>query len=148
MRVAIVGAGGLSTATARLLIEEGCEVVLIEKDAERISSLEGTLDCGLIHGDATMPAILREVEPTRCDALLCLSGSDHDNLLASVVGRHLGFRRVVTRIEDPEFEPICVELGLGETIIPVQAIAASVADMVKRGSPVEKPDRARPKRTS
>lgn len=130
MRVAILGGGGLATTCARLLVEARCEVVLIEKDAERIASLEGEIDCGLIHGDGTKPAILREAEPERCDVLLCLSGSDHDNLLASVVGRHLGFKRTLTKIEDPEFEPICVELGLGDTIIPDRTISRALVDMV------------------
>jgi trk system potassium uptake protein TrkA len=130
MRIAIVGGGGLATTCARALIESGCEVVLIEKDGERIEQLRDTLDCGLLHGDGTSPAILREADPERCDALLCLAGSDHDNILASVVGRHLGFARTVTKIEDREYEPICVELGLGDTIVPDRTIARSLVDMV------------------
>jgi trk system potassium uptake protein TrkA len=105
-------------------------VVLIEKDAEHIAALEPMLDCGLLHGDGTKPAILREADPERCAALLSLSGSDHDNILASIVGRHLGFPRTVTRIEDAEFEPICSELGLGDTIIPDRTTARALVDMV------------------
>lgn len=130
MRIVIVGAGGLATTTARLLIEGGWEVILVEKDADRVATLRGALDCGLIHGDGTKPAILREAEPERCDLLLCLSGSDHDNLLSALVGRHLGFPRVVTKIEDPEFEPIGLELGLGDTIVPDRTIARALFDVV------------------
>jgi trk system potassium uptake protein TrkA len=130
MRVAIVGGGGLATTCARVLIESGCEVVLIEKDADRIAALETVLDCGLIHGDGTKPGILREADPERCAALLCLSGSDHDNLLASVVGRHLGFPRTIPKIEDAEFEAICSELGLGDAIIPDQTTARALVDIL------------------
>jgi trk system potassium uptake protein TrkA len=47
----------------------------------------------------------------------------------SLVGRSLGFGRVVTRIEDPEFEHICIELGLEDTIIPAGTIGRYLADM-------------------
>jgi trk system potassium uptake protein TrkA len=128
--VVIVGAGGLGATAARALLPQGCEVVCVERDAERIDALSGELDCGFVHGDGTKPAILREVGPERTDVLLCLTGSDKENILASVVGRHLGFPRVVTKIEDPEFEHICVELGLEDVIIPDRAIARSLADLV------------------
>jgi trk system potassium uptake protein TrkA len=130
MRVVIVGAGGLAATAARVLLQQGCEVILIERDPARIESLTSELDCGFVNGDGTKPAILREVGPERTDVLLCLTGSDKDNILASLVGRHLGYPRVVTKIEDPEFEHVCVELGLEDTIIPDRAIARSLADLV------------------
>jgi trk system potassium uptake protein TrkA len=135
MRIVIVGGGALAATTARMLGESGSEVVVIEKDAERVAVLRDELDCGLIHGDGTHPGILKEAEPTRADALLCLSGSDRDNLLAGVVGRHVGFARILTKIEDPEFESICIELGLGEALVPDRAIARALVDTV-HGMPV------------
>jgi trk system potassium uptake protein TrkA len=130
VRIVIIGAGGLATTTARMLIDAGCEVVVIERDGERVAALRAELDCGLIHGDGTRPAILKEADPSRATALLCLSGSDRDNLLASVVGRHLGFPRIITKTEEADFESISIELGLGETIVPDRTIARSLVDML------------------
>jgi trk/ktr system potassium uptake protein len=48
-----------------------------------------------------------------------------------LVARTLGFPRVVTSIEDPEFEAICRELGLEETIIPGRTISRHLEDMVR-----------------
>lgn len=36
---------------------------------------------------------------------------------------------MVTRIQDPDFETICLELGLQDTIIPAQTISRYLADM-------------------
>jgi trk system potassium uptake protein TrkA len=44
------------------------------------------------------------------------------------VGRSLGFPRVVTKIVNPEFEHICLELGLEETIIPAGTMGRYLAD--------------------
>lgn len=128
MRVVIVGASTLAVSTATILLKRGHEVVIVERDKERIDAIAGTLDCGFVQGDGSKPAILREAGPTDSNALLCLTNHDQANILAALVGRSLGFPRVIPKIEDPEFEHICVELGLSDTIIPVQAIARTLAD--------------------
>jgi trk system potassium uptake protein TrkA len=131
MRIAFVGAGELAVRTAESLIKHGHEVVIIEMDRERITELSEALDCSFLHGDGGKPAILREVGPEQTDLLFCLSGSDQSNIIASLVARSLGFRRVVTRIHDSELESICQELDLEETIIPGRTISRYLEDMVR-----------------
>ncbi|NIR59617.1 MAG: TrkA family potassium uptake protein [Gammaproteobacteria bacterium] len=137
MRAVFVGGGSLAVMTARLLLERGHEVVIIERDKERITALSEDLDCGFLHGDGSKPAILEEADPGRTDLLFCLSGNDQANILASLVGRSLGFERVVTKIEDPAFEHICIELGLEDTIIPGRTIGRYLADMLEGQDPLE-----------
>jgi len=120
----------VAIATAKILLKHHQDVVIIESDKAKIDSLPESLDCGFLHGDGSKPAILRESVPAETDFLLCLSNNDQANILASLVGRSLGFRRVVTKIEDPEFQHICTELGLTDTIIPDLNTARTLADMV------------------
>jgi trk system potassium uptake protein TrkA len=129
MRAAFIGANGMAVATARLLLERNHEVVIIERDEERIDELGDVLDCAFIHGNGTKPAILKEVDPSQTDVLFCLTRSDETNIIASLVGRSLGFGRVITRIEDTEFEHVCIELGLESTIVPTQTIARHLTAM-------------------
>lgn len=128
MRAVFIGAGSIATMTARILLRRGHEVVIIEKNKERIEALSEHLDCGFLHGDGSTPAILREADPEHTDALFCLAGNDQTNIIASLVGRSLGFARVITRIADLEFEHICIELGLDDTIIPSRTIGRYLAD--------------------
>jgi trk system potassium uptake protein TrkA len=51
------------------------------------------------------------------------------NILAALIGRSLGFARVVPSIEDPELMSICHELGLEHTVIPDQTISRFLADI-------------------
>ena len=129
MRAAFVGTSALAVATAELLVKSGHEVVMIERDRSRIEALAEDLDCGFIHGDGTRPPILREGSPDNTDMLFCLTDNDQANILASLVGRSVGYARVVTRIEDPEYLHICTELGLNDTIVPDEAVARLLADL-------------------
>jgi len=137
MRAVFIGAGSLAVMTARLLLRRGHEVVIIERDKARIDELAAELDCGYLHGDGSKPAILREADPRDTDVLYCLTSNDQANIIASLVGRTLGFGRVVTRIEDPEFEHICIELGLEDTIIPARTIGRYLSDMLEGQDPLE-----------
>jgi trk system potassium uptake protein TrkA len=104
-------------------------VVIVEKDRNRIDELTEELECGFLHGDGSKPDVLRESGAGETDSLFCLTGNDQTNIIASLVGRSLGFARVVTRIDDPAFEHICIELGLEDTIIPDMTIGRYLADM-------------------
>jgi trk system potassium uptake protein TrkA len=131
MRVIIVGAGTLGTRTARLLLQRRHEVIVIESDAELAGSINDYLDYGVLHGDGTRPAVLGEADPSHADALLAVTGNAQTNLIASLVGRSVGFTRVTARIDDEEFEHVALELGLTDTIIPARTIGRYLADVVE-----------------
>ncbi|MCU0786586.1 MAG: NAD-binding protein [Verrucomicrobia bacterium] len=123
--------------TARALVKKGHEVIIIETDKAKIEDLSEEMDCSFLHGDGSRPDILREVNPEKTDILFCLTDSDQANLIASLLGRSLGFRRVVTSIRDEQFEGICQELGLKDTIIPSRTISRYLEDMVGGSKNVE-----------
>lgn len=131
MRVVVVGASREAVVMARLLVERGHELILVDHDRARIDELEDELDCAFLHGDGTRPSILQEADPTGADALFCLTNHDQVNILASLVGRSLGFGRVVTSVLDEDFEELCGELGLENTIVPERTIGRYLADLVE-----------------
>ena len=130
MRIAFVGAGELSVDTARILLERGHEVVIIETDREKIEELNDDMDCAFLQGDGSRPDILEEVDPGHTDYLFCLSDNDQYNIISALVGRSLGFDKVVVHILNPAFDNICRELGLNNRINSSRTISRYLADMV------------------
>ncbi|MGR9088640.1 MAG: potassium channel family protein [Gammaproteobacteria bacterium] len=118
MKVVFIGASSLAVTTAQRLLKSGHEVVIIEMDKTVITDIRETIDCVFINGNGSKPAILKETAPETIDVLFCLTKNDEANIIASLVARSLGVKRVITRIEDPGFEHICIELGLTDIIIP------------------------------
>jgi trk system potassium uptake protein TrkA len=129
MRFVFLGSGTLAVLTGRMLAGRGHEVVLIERDRTVIDALKDDLDVAFIHGDGTRPAILREADPKATDLLFCLTHDDQANIIASLVARSLGYGRVVTKIEDPELEHVCMELGLADSMVPMHTVGRYLADM-------------------
>jgi trk system potassium uptake protein TrkA len=137
MRAVFIGASNTTQATARMLLKRGHEVVIVEHDKDKIESVSLEIDCGYLHGDGSKPAVLREADPEHADLLYCLTDNDQSNILASLVGRTLGFKRTVCKIQDPELIHLCVELGLEDVIIPADAIGRQLAGMFEGHDPWE-----------
>jgi trk system potassium uptake protein TrkA len=131
MRIVFSGANSLTVMTAKTLIKQGHEVIIIEVDKEKIDQISDELDCSFLHGDSAKPAILSQVDPKNSDILFCLTNSDQVNIITSLLGRSMGFKRVITSIKDTDLVQLCRELGLEDTIIPVWALSRYLDNMVR-----------------
>jgi trk system potassium uptake protein TrkA len=132
--VVVLRAAGLAIMGARLLTHA---VVKLQVSGRNVDELSEEPDCGFLHGDGTRPRLLREAGPDDTDVLLCLSKNDQDNVLASLVGRSLGYAEVVTKISDTELEYVCAELRLHNTVNADQVTARRLVDLVEGRGVVE-----------
>jgi trk system potassium uptake protein TrkA len=136
MRVTVLGASRFGVATVTQLIEAGHEVILIDHDRDRLDQLADRLDCGMIDGDGTLPSTLRDAFGDGSDALLALTNEDEVNILASVVGRSVGYGRVIPQIVRPELLSVVSELELDDTITPHESVAKSIVAALTQHSEV------------
>ncbi len=125
-RFVLVGASGLAVAVAKQLIKSGEEVVLIDRSRERLDELSDTLDCGMLQGDGTDPAVLRRAAGQTPGILLAFVDEDQDNILACLLGKQVGFERVIPTIENADLLALCDELDLYEAIAPEKELAERV----------------------
>jgi trk system potassium uptake protein TrkA len=130
MRIAFIGATPITVMAARRLLADDHEVVIVDSDEERLEMLAEEIDCGLVHGDGSHPAVLKDLSPEHTDILVCFTDSDQTNIIASLVGKSLKFVRVITQIEDPVFQHVCAELGLQEVICSARQVAEGLRDMI------------------
>jgi trk system potassium uptake protein TrkA len=126
MRIVVVGASKFGVATVETLIDEGHEVVLVDRDRAHLDRLAERFDCGMIEGDGTSPTVLRDAVDSENDVLITLTNASDDNILAALVGRSVGFGRVIPQIIEADLLELCAELGLDDTIMPHVTVARSL----------------------
>ena len=99
MTYLIVGAGRVGLRTARILSEEGYEVVLVEEEAEkgRRARDEGFT---VVEGDGADEDVLVEAGVESADALAGLTGDLNTNFAACIIGAEHGCRTVMRIDED------------------------------------------------
>jgi trk system potassium uptake protein TrkA len=101
MRIFIVGAGEVGFHIASSLVHEGHDLVIIEKDPDKIGRLQSTLDVMVVQGDGCNPEILRARKVSDADLFFSVSNDDGANLLAALTAKRLGADRCVVRVGEP-----------------------------------------------
>ncbi|MFW6320702.1 MAG: potassium channel family protein [Halohasta sp.] len=99
MRFVIIGAGRVGLRTARVLREEGHEVTLVERDAERADRARA-LRFEVVEGDGSREDVLRTAGIEEAGALGALTGDLNVNFAACLIASHHGCRTVLRVDED------------------------------------------------
>src|ERR671937_2869256 len=103
MYVIIAGGGKVGANLARLLLNAGHEVTLIEQRRDRYAVLEEEFEHNAHNGDATEIFVLERAGIARPpDIVLAVTGDDEDNMIVSQVAREkYGVPKVIARVNDP-----------------------------------------------
>jgi trk system potassium uptake protein TrkA len=130
----IVGGKQIGILTAGLLEAQGVAVTLIERDQERCDKIASILKkTTVVRGDGTDQAMLEEARVQDGDAFLALTGDDEDNILASLLARKLGMKKVVALINRLHYLPMVQLLGINATVSPRVAVADRILQFVRKG---------------
>ena len=103
MRVAIAGAGNVGWFIARELVENGHEVLLLEKVPEVAARLDKVSGIELRVADACEVNSLRDAKLDTCDVMVAATGDDEDNLVVSLLSKQeFAVPRVIARVNHPK----------------------------------------------
>ena len=137
MRVAIAGAGGVGRSIARELIDNEHDVMLIERDPEKVDP--GRVpQAEWLQADAAELASLEEARLQDCDVVISATGDDKVNLVVSLLAKtEFAVRRVVARINHPDNEWLFTEAwGVDVAVSTPRVMVALVEEAVSVGDVV------------
>jgi trk system potassium uptake protein TrkA len=124
----IIGAGEVGFNAARLLSQEGHDVVLIEQDETLVERATEQLDALVIHGNGASPKLLKEAGIKKSGLLVAASSSDEANIIACLAAKAQGVPRTVARIHNPDYydprEPFAREMLGIDFVIHTEQMAA------------------------
>ena len=128
MRTVIIGAGEVGFNTARMLSDEGHDVVLVEQDEALVERATEQLDALVIHGNGASPRLLAEAGIEKADLLIAASSSDEANIIACLAAKVRGVSRTVARIHNPDYydpqEPLAQDMLGIDFVIHTEQMAA------------------------
>lgn len=101
MHIVVVGAGEVGQHLAGVLSREEHAVTVIDPDPSKSRKLMESLDVQALVGDGTRADVLAQAGAIKADLVVAVSDDDRVNMLASVVAKHLGAKRVIVRLKDP-----------------------------------------------
>jgi trk system potassium uptake protein TrkA len=127
MYIIVVGGGKVGYYLAKELVEEGHEVLVIEKDAAKAERIAEELGDISLRGDGCEASTMEMAGFGRADMVLAVTGDDEDNLVACQVAKaKFKVPRTVARINNPKNEEIFSLLGIDTTISATSAILSQI----------------------
>jgi trk system potassium uptake protein TrkA len=105
MRVLVLGGGAVGTLVAQRLIREKNEVIIVEKNPDRCSTLEDSLDAKIVRGDASSIKTLERAGFITADMLIAVTSKDSVNVLGCLIAQAFSNIRIkVARLRTHEVE--------------------------------------------
>ena len=139
MKIVIAGAGDVGFHLATLLATENQDIILLDSDQEVLDYAGSHLDVLTVRADATSIAGMEQARVPTADLFLAVTTSEKTNMMAAILAKKLGARRVVARVDNEEY--MCQEnmtticsLGIDQIISPRQLAAEEIERLIKQVS--------------
>ncbi|QTE23991.1 Trk system potassium transporter TrkA [Polaribacter cellanae] len=138
MKIIIAGAGDVGFHLAKLLSYESQDTYIIDFDGDKLNYINNHLDVITKRGDATSIQLLKEIGVASADLLIAVTESQNTNFTISVIGKSLGAKKTIARIDNPEFLNNCEvdfsKFGLDFMISPQELAANEIKMLLNQSS--------------
>lgn len=135
-RLIIAGGGNIGYRLARNL-ERDYNVKIIEFNLERAQYLAESLDRAVVlNGQAADRELLLEENIDTTDVFIAVTNDDEVNIMASLLAKRLGARKVMTLITNPVYAELMQGSEIDIAVSPQQATNSSLLSHVRRGDTV------------
>lgn len=139
MKIIIAGAGEVGFHVAKMLAHEEHDTVLIDKSDERLSHAEGHIDVGVIRGNALSIKLLEEAGVRESDLVIAATSSEETNMTVAILAKHLGAKRTICRISNPEFQERTEavnmkQLGIDSMVFPEDLAARELHRLIEQSN--------------
>ena len=135
-RLIIAGGGNIGYRLTKAL-ENDYNIKIIEYSKERAEFLSEKLNRAVVlNGSATDQELLLDENIDRADVFLALTNDDEVNIMASLLAKRLGTKKVMTLISNPVYADLMQGGDIDVAISPQQATTSSLLAHVRRADTV------------
>ncbi|HHY42452.1 MAG TPA: Trk system potassium transporter TrkA [Thermoanaerobacterales bacterium] len=136
MKVIIAGAGDIGTELAERLVADNHDVVVLEKDSDKISSLSNKLDAMVVQETGERISALMDSGIENADVFIAVTDSDELNIMYCMIAKKLANIKTVARVRNPEYTSSNMllkseQLGIDIMIDPEKFAALEIAKLIK-----------------
>jgi trk system potassium uptake protein TrkA len=133
-RLMIAGGGKVGLRLARQLHEQ-VQIKIIETNRARCDYLASQLPSQVLvlHGDSTDEELMEQENVQDMDLFVALTSDDEDNILACLLAKRMGARRVLALINRRAYAELVQGTQIDIAISPSQAVIGELLAYVRRG---------------
>jgi trk/ktr system potassium uptake protein len=133
-RVIIVGAGQTGTSLAEALDQTKIKAKIIDKDNDQCIRLAENLEQVIvINGDGTDKNLLQEENVKDVDFMIAVTGDEESNVFISLLGKGLGAKRTITRLNRLSYIPLVSAIGIDTVVSSRLSAVQAILQYIRRG---------------
>ncbi len=134
---AVIGIGRFGLAVVEELIKSNHEVLVIDRDKERIDKISKIATHAVVLNTSDESA-LKEVGIQSIDHVIVSIGKDiEDSILTTLILKELGVKKVTVKVQNDYHEKVVKRLGADETIQPERITGMRLAHRIVSKSVLE-----------
>lgn len=134
-RVMIAGGSDEAFYLAQHLAEHGVDCTILDINRKRCAELAETLPKALIlHADATDMELLEMEGIEGIDGFVAYTPRDETNMLASLLAKTQGARKVISLIHRFDYVPLVSQVGIDAAVSPRLSTVNAILRYVRRGN--------------
>ncbi len=133
--VMIVGGGRIGYYVAKTMEARNLNIKVIEKDAERCKFLLNSLRKSVVLlGDGSDQKLLEEENIQDMDIFAAISNNEELNIMASLLAKSRGVKKVITIVNRTDYLPLAYNLGIETVLSPRLITAGTILKYVRGGN--------------
>ena len=130
--ILIIGGGRIGYYLARLCIDAGMSVKIIEKNRQSASELtEMVPKARVILGDGTDQTLLEEENFEAADACVAVTGIDEENIIISLYAKQQKTEKIITKVSKSSLTGMLKSVGLDSIVSPKSLTANLILSYVR-----------------
>lgn len=131
MKIVIIGDGKVGYRLAKQLSEENYDVVLIDKNADKLQETINKLDVISMTGDGVSAEIQEAAGVPDADLVIACAPTDELNMLSCLIAKRLGAKNTIARVRNPvyyqQIDLLKEDMHLSMAINPEFTVADEIA---------------------
>ena len=133
-RIMVAGGGKVGLRLARQLLGE-VQIKILETNRARCDYLATQLpsDVLILHGDSTDEELMGDENVQEMDLFLALTSDDEDNIMACLLAKRMGARRVLALINRKAYADLVQGTTIDIAMSPAHAVIGELLAYVRRG---------------
>lgn len=134
MHSLIIGGGKIGYYLAKVLIEKGYDVSVVEKEKESCQKFANDLNISVIKGDGTSVSTLEQAGVANADSVIAVTGRDEDNLVACQLAKRLyQVKKTIAKVNNPKNVDALKKLGVDIVVSSTDNITGQLEREIDSG---------------
>lgn len=123
----VIGLGRFGSSIVRELIEEGADVMAIDKNTERVDEFASVATQAVV-ADTTDEAVLRSLGIRNFDQVVVAIGDDiQSSILTTIMLKEIGVKKVTAKAQNNYHEKVLLKIGADQVVHPERDMGIRIA---------------------